>query len=125
MKMGKMEGTPEEIRDFFQNNDLNIEDYIERPESPLKPVWFILPAVVLVLAFSFLTMFAPQSSAVQNFMFLIGFGAGIWLSVSVQIRFKNIWAAVFVAVGSVLIMLVAIGVITPKEIIQHLKEMRE
>ncbi len=56
MKMGKMEGSPEEIRDFFQNNSLNIEDYIERPESPLNPIWLIIPAVILFIAFSSLTL---------------------------------------------------------------------
>ena len=125
MKMGQMEGSPEEIRDFFQNNSLNIADYIEKPVIPLKPVWLLVPAVILTLAFSSLTLFAPQSSAIKNLIFLFGCGAGIWLSVGVQIKFKNTWAASFVAIGSILIMLVAIGIITPAEMLKHLKEIRE
>ena len=125
MKEGIVEGSPEEIRDFFQNNGLNIEDYIETPESPLKPIWLIIPTIIFIFAFSALTLLPPQSVSIQNFIFLIGCGAGIWLSVSVQIKFKNTWAAGFVAIGAVLIMLVAIGVITPKEMMQHLKEIRQ
>lgn len=125
MKVGQMEGSPEEIRDFFQNNGLNIADYIEKPEIPLKPVWLIVPAVILTLAFSSLSLFAPQSSAIKNLIFLFGCGSGIWLSVSVQIKFKNTWAAGFVAIGSILIMLVAIGIITPAEMLEHLKDIRD
>lgn len=125
MKMGQIEGSPEEIRDFFQNNGLNIADYIEKPEDPLKPIWLIVPAIILALAFSSLTLFAPQTPATQNLIFLFGCGAGIWLTVSVQIKFKNTWAAGFIAIGSILIMLVAIGLITPTEMMQHLKEIQK
>jgi len=124
MKIG-LEGKHEEIRNFFQNNGLNIKDYIERPESPLKPIWLIIPTIIFIFAFSSLTLIAPQSVPIKKFIFLIGCGAGIWLSVGVQIKFKNAWAAGLVAIGVVLIMLVAIDVITPKEMMQHLKEISQ
>lgn len=122
MKMGNMEGSPEEIKDFYQENDLNIAEYIEKPENPLKPIWLIVPAIIFALSFSYLTLSAPQSPPTQKMIFLFGCGAGIWLSVSVQIRFNNICAAGIVLIGSILMMLVAIGVITPIEMMQHLKE---
>ena len=125
MKFGKqMEGSPEEIRDFFQNNGLNITDYIERPESPLKPIWFIVPVCLILLSLSCLTLLAPLRPSMQTFVFLLGCGAGIWLAVNVQLRFKNTWAAVFVAVGTILIMLVAIGTVTPVEMIQQLRKLK-
>jgi hypothetical protein len=43
MKIGKMEGSPEEIKNFFQDNGLNIPDFLEKPEAPLKPIWLIAP----------------------------------------------------------------------------------
>jgi energy-coupling factor transporter transmembrane protein EcfT len=125
MKIGKMEGSPEEIRDFFQNNGLNIADYLERLEPSLKAVWFIVPVILVIASLSWLTLLTPTHAPIQTFVFLIGCGGGIWLAVDVQIRFKNTWAAVFVAVGTVLIMLVAIGMVTPREMIQHLKELKK
>jgi hypothetical protein len=125
MKFGKqMEGSPEEIRDFFQNNGLNITDYIERPELPLKPIWFIVPVCLILLSLSCLTLLAPLRPSMQTFVFLLGCGAGIWLAVNVQLRFKNTWAAVFVAIGTILIMLVAIGTVTPVEMIQQLRKLK-
>ena len=124
MKIGKLEGSPEEIRDFIENNGLNIEDYLDRPQPPLKLVWLIVPVCVIIVQLSWLTLFAPTSIALQTFVFLIGCGAGIWLAVNVQIRFQSTWAATFVAVGVVLIMLVAIGMLSPAELVQQLKEIR-
>jgi uncharacterized membrane protein len=125
MKIGKMEGSPEEIKDFFQNIDLNIADYLERTEQPMKSIWFVLPVVMVIFSLSWLTLFAPSLVALQTFIFSIGCGGGIWLAVNVQIRFKNTWAAVFVAIGAVLLMMVAIGLVTPTEMLQSLKEFKK
>jgi len=125
MKFGnKMEGSPEEIRDFFQNNGLNITDYMGRPELPLKTVWFVVPVCLIVVSLACLTLLMPLRMSVQTFVFLLGCGAGIWLAVNVQLRFKNTWAAVFVAIGTILIMLVAIGTVTPTEMIQQLNKFK-
>ena len=122
MKIGKMEGSPEEIRNFIENNGLNIEDYLEQPQPPLRRVWLIIPACLVVASLFWLTLFTPSSIAFLTFIFLIGFGGGIWLAVSVQIRFENSWATTIVAVGTLLMMLVAIGVLSPAEMLQYLKE---
>ena len=42
MKLG-LEGTPEEVINFFQNNGLNPLDYFEKPESSLQTRWLIIP----------------------------------------------------------------------------------
>ena len=41
MKIGRIEGTLQEIRDAFEIHDLQLEDYLERPEAPLSKVWII------------------------------------------------------------------------------------
>lgn len=125
MKMGKLEGSPEKIRDFFQNNGLNIQDYLEKPEPPLKRILFIVPVLLIAGAISLLTLIAPSAESAQNFLFLTGCGAGIWLAVNVQIRYKNTWAAVFTAVGTVLLMLVAFGEMAPSELVQHMKDLKK
>lgn len=125
MKLGKLEGSPEEIRDFCQYNNVNIADFLERPEPPLKPVWFIVPGFLVIFSLFCLTILRLTSTAFQTFIFLIGCGAGIWLAVSVQIRFKNTWAAIFVAFGIILIMLVAIGAVTPSEMIRYFEKFKK
>jgi uncharacterized membrane protein len=125
MKIGNTEGTPEEIKDFFENNSLNIIDYLEKPDQPLKPVWFIVPVSLVIAALLCLTLLAFTLTSVRTLVFLLGCSAGFWLAVNVQIRFKNAWATFFVAVGTVLVMLVAIGMVAPIDMLQHLKELRK
>ncbi len=125
MKIGKLEGNPEEIKDFFRRSGLNIEDYLERAEPPLKAGWFVAPVLFVIASLAWLTLLSPSNSNLQTFIFLIGCGAAVFLARILQIRFKNTWAAFFVAIGVVLILLVAIGIITPFELIQYLKELRK
>jgi len=121
MKFGKMEGTPEEIRDFFQNNGLNIEDYLEKPDTPISWKWSIIPVFLIVASIIGLTLVQHISKAIQTFLFVFGCGGGLWLAVIIQIRFKNTWAAGFIAIGIVLLMLIAIGTITPIELLENIR----
>jgi hypothetical protein len=124
MKIGNMEGTPEEIKNFIVINDCNLQDILNLPEPPLNLLWFVPPVILTIISLSCLTLFRPNSETLKPFLFLIGCGAGIWLSVNVQLRFKNSLATVLVALGTVLIMLVAAGYITPIEIFRSLKELK-
>ncbi len=125
MKIGNTEGTPEEIRDFYQNNGLNIADYVEKPEQPLKTIWFVVPVCLVVIALLYLTLSASTQISVRTLVFLLGSGAGLWLAANMQIRFKNTWATAFVAVGVVLFMLVALGLMAPLDMMKYLKELKK
>lgn len=122
MKIGKMEGTPEEIRGFCEGNNIDIARFLELGDSPLKPIWLLTPIVFIIVAIGWLLLASPENHSMRTFIFLVGCGAGIWLAVCIQLRFKSTWSAGFVAVGILLLMLVAFGVIAPQEMIQHFKD---
>ena len=119
MKIGGMEGTNEEIRDFCQNNGLNIEDYLEKPELPLSNIWLIIPSILFVILLGALVFAKPTTSNWQLFIFLLGFASSVWLSVSVLIRFKSNRGAGVIILAGLLIMLVALGVLEPKELLEY------
>ena len=121
---GEMEGTPEEIRDFFQNNGLRIEEYLEKPEKPLSQYLFIGPSCLYVVSIILLTTVSGVSDGCRTFIFLFGCCCSLWLAVSVQIRFKNIWAASFIIIFGISFMLVALGVISPAELLDQTKEFK-
>lgn len=125
MKIGKAEGSPEEIKDFFQANSLNIIDYLEKPEQPLKPVWFIVPVCLIISALVLLMLLTSLQTPVRSLVSLLGCSAGFWLAVNVQIRFKNTVATVFTAVGAVLIILVGSGTITPIGMVEYLSKLKK
>ena len=61
----------------------------------------------------------------MTLIYLIGFGGGTWLTVSTQIRFKNILATFVVAIGAILMILVASGIFSPKEAAEFIKEINK
>jgi hypothetical protein len=125
MKFGPVEGTEEEVNNLFQNNGLNLSEYIVKPDVPLKKIWLILPSTVLVACFSVLTLSDSLSNSVKMFVFLLGFSASVWAAVSVNIRFKSAWGSGALMLGGVLIMLVALGVISPVELLEYYRSSQE
>ena len=125
MKLGPIEGTKEEITGFFQDNGLNAGDYFQLPEAPIKTVWFVLPALCVVATFGALTLLGPLSTGQQRFVFLIGCAALVWLTTVVQLRFKHAWASGIVAIGGLLLMLIALGDISPTQMLNEVRSFRK
>lgn len=126
MKLGPVDGSVEEFRDLFENHGLNWEDYLEKPPAPLKTIFLIAPAVILGIALILLALLPNNfSETVLTLIYLIGFGSGTWLTVSTQIRFKNTLATFAVAIGAILMILVASGIFSPKEAAEFVKEIQK
>lgn len=124
MKIGEVEGTPEEIKNFYQNNGLNIEDYLVKPGKPLSRKSFIGPSCFYVVSIILLTTFSGISEGWRTFIFLIGCCCSLWLAVSVQIRFKNTWATFFIILCGISFVLVALGVISPTELLDQARKLK-
>ena len=125
MKLGPIEGTKEEITGFFQDNGLKASDYFERVETPIKTAWLLLPALCIVATLGALTLLPSLSTDQQTFIFLIGCAALVWLATVVQLRFKHAWATGIVAIGGLLLMLVALGVISPAQVLDEVKSFQK
>ena len=123
MKIGGIEGTPQEIRDTFENHGWRLEDYLERPEAPLSKVWVIVPALSVAVVLILLVLLAPIGKTPLLLLFLLGAGSVLWLTVAIQVRFKNGWATAAVAIGGLLLLLVAGGFIEPKVTPEILKQL--
>lgn len=125
MKLGRVEGTPEEVRDFFVNNGLQISDYLERPEEPLAKIWLVVPAISLVVGLLSLVLFAPTSRTPLLLLFLFSALSLVGLCLCIQLRFKNTVGTTVVAVGGLVAILVAAGILAPKETIDAIKELKK
>lgn len=127
MKIGRggMEGTPEEIRDTFENHGLRLEDYLEKPEPPLSRVWLVVPSVGIGIILLALVLLTPLPRPGLLLLFLSGVGLVLWLTVAMQIKFKNAWATGAVAIIGVLMLLVAGGFIEPREMPEIYKELKK
>lgn len=119
MKLGPVEGTPEEVNNFFQNNGLNPLDYFEKPEPSLQTRWLIIPAVLFVASFMLLAIVGAEYSTIKILLFLFGFASSVWLAVCVDIRFRTPWGAGAIILAGLLIMLVALGVVKPEQLTKY------
>jgi hypothetical protein len=125
MRIGTMEGSPQEIRDLIENNGLRVADYLQPPEAQLQRRWLIIPTSLVGVALLLIILAGDISSKVLVLLLVLGFGGGTWLTVSVQIRFRNALATFAVAVGVVLTLLVAGGLIAPNETVDYLRKLRQ
>ncbi|MBC8412657.1 MAG: hypothetical protein ISR96_03795 [Nitrospira sp.] len=119
MKIGPVEGTPEEVNNFFQNNGLNPLEYFEKPETSLQTRWLIIPSAFFVALFILLAFVGDNYSKTKIVLFLSGFASSVWLAVCVHIRFKTAWGAGAIILAGLLIMLVALGVVKPEQLTEY------
>lgn len=116
MKLGPAEGTPEEIKNFLENNGLQAENYFQEPEKAIAVKWFLVSASIVIVAIVLLMFGTFPIPQAKTFTFLVGCGGALWLAANIQIRYKNTWAAGGVLIGCILFLLVALGVLLPSDL---------
>jgi len=88
MKIGNIDGTPEEIHNLCINNGIRIEDFLE-PSKKLALIWVIIPSSLFV-AFSFTLKCANQfAQPLIWLLIIIELLFAVWLTASIHLRFKN------------------------------------
>jgi hypothetical protein len=125
MKIGTLEGSPQEIKDLVDNHGLRIEDYLETPTGALAKRWLLAPAGVVALSLILMAVIPGLSHQALILLFVLGLAGGTWLTVAVEIRFRNTVATSAVAIGVLLALLVAAGLIAPRETIDELRKLHQ
>jgi peptidoglycan/LPS O-acetylase OafA/YrhL len=125
MKLGKVEGSPQEIRNFIQDSGLNVQDYLERPEKKLGAIWFVLPSSIVLIAAAVSVLIPSFGPSGRVLAFIGGCAASIWLAVVVHVRYKSAWASSTIVIGSVVLLLVAAGLIGPLDVLKQLREIKK
>jgi hypothetical protein len=117
MKLGPVNGNAEEIRDLLENNGMKLEDYFEKPPVPMKTIFIIIPVISLFLVLIVLVLFNTAFNAGGiKLLYIVAFAIATWLTVIVQIKFKNVGATICAATGTVVVILIAAGLISPREV---------
>ena len=125
MKFGHLEGTSEEINNFFEDNGLNAANYFQPIDKPIHFAWLVVPALVVVVCVVLLWVTITANPKHQWLCFLLGCLAVVWLGSTLQIRYKQPVVTGFAAIGCLAVLVVAFGLLTPLEAIEQLKAMRK
>ncbi len=124
MKIGNVEGTPKQIKDFFEDHGLSAKDYFIPPPKRMSREWLLVAVGFYVLAMALLALL-PVTEEWQRLLFLLGCAAATWVACAVQMRFGNAFATGAVLVMGLLLMMVAYKVITPREFYGEVQQLRK
>ena len=125
MKIANLEGTTEEIKNFFLDTGLNPSDYfVPIVETPTKKIWLILPCLSAVVSLVLLCLMPKLSAELRLLALISTFCSAIWGAVVLQIMHKNPWATGIFGIGVVVVALVAIGVLTPSQLLDEIKALK-
>jgi hypothetical protein len=88
MKIGNINGTPEEIRNFLVDNGFRASDFLDLPKK-IELKWITIPTSLFIV-FSFILWIVNRpSSPIYVFLIIIDLSTLCWLTASIHLRFKN------------------------------------
>jgi hypothetical protein len=124
MKMGPFDGSVEEVRDLLENKGLNIEDYLDKPASTLRLRYLIIPSCIFISSVFIHAGIQALPALWLKLLHITSFGSGTWVCASTQIRFNNGIATFCLAIGLLITVLIAAGLISPKDAVDILKGLK-
>jgi hypothetical protein len=124
VKVGNVDGTPEEIRDLIENNGLNLAEFVgvDRLRRP-RIRWVVIPAVTFVLALAVQVPMRSCSLEVRTISLVFAGALLTWLCASVHFRFDSKGTTLTTALGSILLLLASSGLITFLDAYKRLEAM--
>lgn len=125
MKIKDLEGSPEELNNFFQNNGLNLTDYLNiNAEKKANHVWiyvlvplFIISNIIICQLEQSHQLFIPTS------IITLGFLGG--LVAIIQLNYEKSIVSTIVGFAGLLIMVISFKILSPKETIKIVKDKSE
>ena len=125
MRMGPFDGSVEDVKDLLENNGLTLEDYLEKPPASLKTCFLVVPIMLFTLSLFVLAIMPVNSTSwVLRVLYAISFGSGTWICTNIQIRFRNGIATFCVAMGVIITVLIAAGLLSPREAADIVRDLK-
>ncbi|ASS48752.1 MAG: hypothetical protein A3D31_06600 [Candidatus Fluviicola riflensis] len=125
MKFKDFEGSPEEIHNFFQNNGLDINQYLNiNGNKPASKHWIY----ILIVVFIILNIIIAKISSKNDFYLpisILTLGSLGALVGIIQHNVGKVAVSVIIGVVGLIIMLVSFRILSPKEVITTVKDKSE
>lgn len=124
MKLGPIDGSTEEVQDLLENNGLRLQNYLQKPAAPLTTRYLVISGAIFLVGLVFVALGTFESvpfERVITLVNLIAFGGGVWLTVNIQLRYRNGPATFATAVGASLMLLIAAGIFSLQDAAEFIK----
>ena len=124
MKIGGAEGTPAEIKEFLENNGLDVKKYFADYKEAGN--WTIaVPCIINLATAIAILYFRKNSIDGTDYLIIAGLATIVWMACVVQTRFRSLTSTIVVAIGAILILLVANGVMRAADLPEKVKSLSE
>jgi FtsH-binding integral membrane protein len=125
MKIKDLEGSPEELNNFFHNNGLNLTDYLNiNSEKRADKLWIYILVPLFIICNITICQF-EQSHKFFIPITIITLGVLGGLVAIIQLNYEKSIVSTIVAIAGLLIMVVSFKILSPKETIKIVKDKSE
>jgi RsiW-degrading membrane proteinase PrsW (M82 family) len=121
MKIGKVEGTPQEIKDFVGNQGFNPNDYLDKINK-VQTIWIIIPIVLFLILASMLAIWPGLHSTIKIILAFINMLLILWFSCAIQLKYKNATVTTLCFIVTFLILSIALGFEKIEDAIQKIRD---
>ncbi len=111
----KIEGTPQEIRDYFDVKDNDLKRMINIPSNKAKYRQVAISAVFFIVLIICL-IFVELSAAMTTLLFVLGLAVSVWFMASTHVIHGHTFISVIICIVAFSILLVSMGAMNPVEI---------
>jgi len=126
MKLGKhLEGTPDEIKSVVRDIDPHVLEYL-LPEEHRRVAlpWLLVPAGLFVVLAALVAISPAPLKPYRVAITVIAFVPAVWLTATVQHKFKSGAVSGIVAVGMLVILAFANGAVTLGQLLDRAKDLK-
>lgn len=123
IKVGDIEGTKEEVINFFEESKLDIGDYINAAPKIKIPLWSIITvSVLLFITVSIIAVMGESYPKTKAILILFSVALSFLNICLVYMCWKNKTLAGIIALGEVILFALSLNIYSPKEIVKKIEE---
>mgnify|MGYP000624353089 CR=1 FL=1 len=120
----KVEGTPEEIKDFVQTENFSATEFFKPEALSIHNKWVIIPAAIFIVCI-IINIFCPTPDKWSLLINVIGICSACWLAFSSQIAWKQMIITGLIPVFAIIILMLSSSQITMAEAMEKFDKYTE
>lgn len=114
----KVEGTPEEIRNFVQTENFEPSKFFNPVSTSIGKIWIVIPAAVFIICMVG-NIFSHVTNEWALLINVVGICSACWLAFSSQLAWNQKFITGLIPVFSILILLISSSEISMAEAVEH------
>lgn len=113
-----LDGTPQEIREFYEYHGYDLEKVLEIRGARLR--WVFIPSLLLSICFIVIWLFPVVLNDALEICFIVGLSLICWLGGAIHLRWRNTTLTVISIVFALMMLAVILKILTPREALERI-----